>query len=204
MQELEQTLKTALGAAIQSVFGTEVPTAQLTLQPTRKEFAGQFTLVTFPFTKTLGKGPEQIGQALGEWLVANAPLVSGFNVVKGFLNLEINDTEWVKLFTELRQRPAGAPVTTTDGPRNVVVEYSSPNTNKPLHLGHLRNNFLGYSVAEILKATGATVTKANLVNDRGIHICKSMLAYQQYRPRRNPAERRYQGRPSGGQVLRAV
>ena len=179
MQELEQTLKTALGAAIQSVFGTEVPAAQLTLQPTRKEFAGQFTLVTFPFTKTLGKGPEQIGQALGEWLVAHAPIVSGFNVVKGFLNLEIADAEWVKLFTELRQRPAGAPVT-TEGPRNVVVEYSSPNTNKPLHLGHLRNNFLGYSVAEILKATGATVSKVNLVNDRGIHICKSMLGYQQF------------------------
>jgi arginyl-tRNA synthetase len=179
VQQLEQTLKAALGAAIQTVFGTEVPAAQLTLQPTRKEFAGQFTLVTFPFTKTLGKGPEQIGQAIGEWLVANSPLVSGYNVVKGFLNLEIADAEWVKLFTSLYQQPAGAPVT-TEGPRNVVVEYSSPNTNKPLHLGHLRNNFLGYSVAEILKATGATVTKANLVNDRGIHICKSMLAYQQY------------------------
>ncbi|MET4108256.1 arginine--tRNA ligase [Hymenobacter sp. UYP22] len=179
MQQLEHTLKTALGAAIQQVFGAEVPATQLGLQPTRKEFAGQFTLVTFPFTKTLGKGPEQIGQALGEWLVANSPLVSGYNVVKGFLNLEIADAEWVKAFEQLRQTPAGAPVS-TGGPQNVVVEYSSPNTNKPLHLGHLRNNFLGYSVAEILKATGATVTKANLVNDRGIHICKSMLAYQQY------------------------
>ncbi|WP_240635463.1 arginine--tRNA ligase [Hymenobacter rigui] len=179
MQQLEQTLKAALGTAIQQVFGTEVPAAQLSLQPTRKEFAGQFTLVTFPFTKTLGKGPEQIGQAVGEWLVANSPLVSGYNVVKGFLNLEIADTEWVKAFEQLLLKPAGAPVP-TGGPQNVVVEYSSPNTNKPLHLGHLRNNFLGYSVAEILKATGATVTKANLVNDRGIHICKSMLAYQQY------------------------
>ncbi|QIX60583.1 arginine--tRNA ligase [Hymenobacter sp. BT18] len=179
MQQLEQTLKAALGAAIQHVFGQEVPASQLTLQPTRKEFAGQFTLVTFPFTKTLGKGPEQIGQAVGEWLVANAPLVQGYNVVKGFLNLEIADAEWVKVFDQLRQLPAGTPVA-TGGPQNVVVEYSSPNTNKPLHLGHLRNNFLGYSVAEILKATGATVTKANLVNDRGIHICKSMLAYQHY------------------------
>ncbi|WP_022825921.1 arginine--tRNA ligase [Hymenobacter norwichensis] len=179
MQQLENTLKTALGAAIQNVFGTEVPAAQLVLQPTRKDFAGSFTLVTFPFTKTLGKGPEQIGQAVGEWLVANEPAVKGFNVVKGFLNLEIADAEWLKVFEQLRQLPAGAPVT-TGGPQNVVVEYSSPNTNKPLHLGHLRNNFLGYSVAEILKATGATVTKANLVNDRGIHICKSMLAYQQY------------------------
>ena len=179
MQHLEQTLKTALGAAIQHVFGAAVAPGQLTLQPTRKEFAGQFTLVTFPFTKTLGKGPEQIGQAVGEWLVANEPLVSGYNVVKGFLNLEVADTEWVKVFQELRERPAGTPIA-TGGPQRVMVEYSSPNTNKPLHLGHLRNNFLGYSVAEILKATGATVTKANLVNDRGIHICKSMLAYQQY------------------------
>ncbi|MBD2716542.1 arginine--tRNA ligase [Microvirga sp. STR05] len=179
MQQLETTLKAALRAAIQNVFGTEVPAAQLTLQPTRKEFAGQFTLVTFPFTKALGKGPEQIGQAVGEWLVANEPMVSGYNVVKGFLNLEIADAEWVKVFEQLRQTPAGTPIP-TGGPQNVVVEYSSPNTNKPLHLGHLRNNFLGYSVAEILQATGATVTKANLVNDRGIHICKSMLAYQQY------------------------
>jgi arginyl-tRNA synthetase len=187
VQQLENTLKTALGAAIQNVFGTEVPAAQLVLQPTRKDFAGSFTLVTFPFTKTLGKGPEQIGQAVGEWLVANEPAVKGFNVVKGFLNLEIADAEWLRVFEQLRQLPDGAPVA-TGGPQNVVVEYSSPNTNKPLHLGHLRNNFLGYSVAEILKATGATVTKANLVNDRGIHICKSMLAYQQYGHGETPAE----------------
>ncbi|GAA4011491.1 arginine--tRNA ligase [Hymenobacter fastidiosus] len=179
VQELEQDIKTALSAAIQQVFGAEVPATQLTIQPTRKEFAGAFTLVTFPLTKALGKGPEQIGQALGEWLTANERKVSGFNVVKGFLNLEIADAEWLRLFEQLRQRPDGAPVP-TGGPQNVVVEYSSPNTNKPLHLGHLRNNFLGYSVAEILAATGATVTKANLVNDRGIHICKSMLAYQYY------------------------
>ena len=187
MQQLEQTLKAALGAAIQHVFGAEVPSPQLTLQATRKEFAGQFTLVTFPFTKTLGQGPEQIGQALGEWLVANEPLVKGYNVVKGFLNLEIADAEWVGVFEDLRQQPAGPPVVTS-GPRNVVVEYSSPNTNKPLHLGHLRNNFLGYSVAEIFKATGATVSKVNLVNDRGIHICKSMLAYQQYGHGETPQE----------------
>ena len=187
MQQLEQTLKAALGAAIQHVFGAEVASPQLTLQATRKEFAGQFTLVTFPFTKTLGKGPEQIGQGMGEWLVANEPLVKGYNVVKGFLNLEIADAEWVRVFEELRQHPAGTPVA-TGGPQNVVVEYSSPNTNKPLHLGHLRNNFLGYSVAEIFKATGATVSKVNLVNDRGIHICKSMLAYQQYGHGETPQE----------------
>jgi arginyl-tRNA synthetase len=179
VQQLEQDLKTALQTAAQAVFGAEIPAASLMLQPTRKEFAGSFTFVTFPLTKTLGKGPEQIGQALGEWLRANEPRVSGYNVVKGFLNLEIADAEWLKLFREVLAQPAGAPVA-TGGPQRVVVEYSSPNTNKPLHLGHLRNNFLGYSVAEIIKATGAHVTKANLVNDRGIHICKSMLAYQQF------------------------
>ncbi|TDN36525.1 arginine--tRNA ligase [Hymenobacter sp. UV11] len=179
MQQLEQTLKTALQAAAQATFGQEIPAASLVLQPTRKDFAGSFTLVTFPLTKAFGKGPEQIGQALGEWLKANAPAVRGYNVVKGFLNLEIADAEWLQLFGELARQPAGAPVP-FDGPRNVVVEYSSPNTNKPLHLGHLRNNFLGYSVAEILKATGATVSKVNLVNDRGIHICKSMLGYQRF------------------------
>lgn len=187
MSQLETSLKAALGAAIQAVFNAEVPAEQLALQPTRKEFAGSFTLVTFPFTKALGRGPEQIGLAVGEWLVANAPLVKGYNVVKGFLNLEIADAEWVRVFEQLRQRPDGAPVA-AGGPQNVVVEYSSPNTNKPLHLGHLRNNFLGYSVAEIFKATGAQVAKVNLVNDRGIHICKSMLAYQHYGHGETPAE----------------
>ncbi|OGX84522.1 arginine--tRNA ligase [Hymenobacter glacialis] len=186
MQQLENSLKTALQTAAQAVFGLDIPAASLTLQPTRKEFAGSFTLVTFPLTKAFGKGPEQIGQALGEWLKNNEPRVSGYNVVKGFLNLEIADAEWLQVFSQLSARPATAPVA-TNGPQNVVVEYSSPNTNKPLHLGHLRNNFLGYSVAEILKATGATVTKANLVNDRGIHICKSMIAYQRFGEGETPA-----------------
>ena len=186
MQQLENSLKTALQAAAQAVFGVEIPLASLPLQPTRKEFAGSFTLVTFPLTKVLGKSPEQIGQALGEWLQTNEPRVRGYNVVKGFLNLEVADAEWLAVFAQLRAQPATAPVA-TDGPRNVVVEYSSPNTNKPLHLGHLRNNFLGYSVAEILKATGATVSKVNLVNDRGIHICKSMLGYQRFGHDETPA-----------------
>ena len=179
VQQLEQTVKNALQAAAQAVFGQDIPAASLVLQPTRKDFAGSFTLVTFPLTKAFGKGPEQIGAGLGEWLQAHEPAVRGYNVVKGFLNLEIADAEWLRLFAELQSRPAGTPVP-FEGPRNVVVEYSSPNTNKPLHLGHLRNNFLGYSVAQILAATGATVTKANLVNDRGIHICKSMLGYLRF------------------------
>ncbi|MCC2546797.1 arginine--tRNA ligase [Hymenobacter sp. BT175] len=175
MQQLESDLKASLSQAIHALFGAAVPAAQLTIQPTRKEFAGTFTLVTFPLTKALGKGPEQIGQALGEWLTANDARVSGYNVVKGFLNVEIADAEWLRQFSLLGQQPGVA-----DKPQRVVVEYSSPNTNKPLHLGHLRNNFLGYSVAEILKATGATVSKVNLVNDRGIHICKSMLGYLRF------------------------
>jgi len=186
VQALEQTLKNALNSAALAVFGQEIPAASLGLQPTRKDFAGSFTLVTFPLTKAFGRGPEQIGQALGEWLLAHAPAVRGYNVVKGFLNLEIADAEWLRLFQALRARPAGAPVP-FEGPKKVVVEYSSPNTNKPLHLGHLRNNFLGYSVAEILKATGAEVAKVNLVNDRGIHICKSMLAYQRFGHGETPA-----------------
>ena len=180
VQDLETALRTALQTAAEAVFGTAIPLETLALQPTRKEFAGSFTLVTFPLTKAFGQGPEQIGQALGAWLTAHEPRVRGFNVVKGFLNLEIADAEWLKLLHELLAQPATAPVNAPGVPRRVVVEYSSPNTNKPLHLGHLRNNFLGYAVAEILKATGATVTKANLVNDRGIHICKSMLAYQRF------------------------
>ena len=179
MQQLEQTLQTALQAAAQACFGQQIPAASLGLQPTRKDFAGSFTLVTFPLTKAFGQGPEAIGRALGEWLIAHAPAVRGFNVVKGFLNLEIADAEWLRLFGALRARPAGAPVP-FDGPKSVVVEYPSPNTNKPLHLGHLRNSFLGYAMAEILKATGAKVAKVNLINDRGIHICKSMLTYQRF------------------------
>ena len=127
MQQLEQTLKTALKTAAQAVFGVELTAAQLPLQPTRKEFAGAFTLVTFPLTKPLGQGPEQIGRALGEWLVAHEPRVSGYNVVKGFLNLEVANAEWLRLFQELRQRPAAAPLPpAAEGaaPRRVVVEYS--------------------------------------------------------------------------------
>ena len=188
MQNLDTALKNALQTAAQAVFGQEIPAANLALQPTREDFAGSFTLVTFPLTKLLGQGPEQIGNALGEWLVAHEPRLSGYNVVKGFLNLEIADAEWLRMLRQVLARPAAAPVAVPGSPRRVVVEYSSPNTNKPLHLGHLRNNFLGYSVAEIIKATGATVTKANLVNDRGIHICKSMLAYQRFGHGETPAQ----------------
>ncbi|WP_066835190.1 arginine--tRNA ligase [Rufibacter ruber] len=179
MKQLEAQIAQALSQALQDTFQHAFPAEQINLQPTRKEFAGTFTFVTFPFTKALGKGPEQIGQALGDSLVQHAPQVAGYNVVKGFLNIEIKDSVWLQLFAE-QVSQFGADLAKTGQKQKVVVEYSSPNTNKPLHLGHLRNNFLGYSVAEILKAAGNDVVKANLVNDRGIHICKSMIAYEKF------------------------
>lgn len=173
---LQQTISQRISEALTAVYNITVDAGQLALQPTRKEFKGSFTFVTFPYTKQAGKGPEQIGQELGDYLKVNAPEVNDYNVVKGFLNLVIEEEVWLHLLREIMQNPDHGQATPSG--HNVLVEYSSPNTNKPLHLGHLRNNFLGYSVAEIMKANGHNVTKANLVNDRGIHICKSMLAYQ--------------------------
>ncbi|MGV3505573.1 MAG: arginine--tRNA ligase [Adhaeribacter sp.] len=173
MKALENSITSGISQALQELFSVSVAPDQIALSPTRKEFAGTFTFVTFPYTKSAGKGPEQIGQALGEHLKSRVEEVADFNVVKGFLNIVVTDQTWLGVFRSLL---AGENTPATG--RKVVVEYSSPNTNKPLHLGHLRNNFLGYSVAEILKARGDEVTKVNLVNDRGIHICKSMVAYQ--------------------------
>jgi arginyl-tRNA synthetase len=179
MKQLESQIAQALSQVLLDTYQYTLPAEQINLQPTRKEFAGTFTFVTFPLTKALGKGPEQIGQGLGEALTQQAPQVAGFNVVKGFLNIEIKDSVWLQEFAG--QVSGSEAVFAKTGPKQkVVVEYSSPNTNKPLHLGHLRNNFLGYSVAEILKAAGADVVKVNLVNDRGIHICKSMIAYEKF------------------------
>ena len=176
--QLQSAISQSISQALAALFNITVAPEQISLQPTRKEFAGSFTFVTFPYTKQAGKGPEQIGEALGSYLKEHASEIKDFNVVKGFLNLEVQETEWLRLFRELMQNPDYGQAEASG--RNVMVEYSSPNTNKPLHLGHLRNNFLGFSVAEILKANGHQVMKANLVNDRGIHICKSMLAYQKF------------------------
>lgn len=164
--------------AVKALYQTDLDAADIGLQPTRKEFEGQVTIVTFPFTKFSRKSPEQTGTDIGEFLKNEVKEISGFNVIKGFLNISLSDAYWIdKLYTEILAddfavfKPNG---------KKVMVEYSSPNTNKPLHLGHVRNNLLGYSVAEILKADGYEVIKANLVNDRGIHICKSMLAWQKF------------------------
>ncbi|WP_313191575.1 arginine--tRNA ligase [Sphingobacterium sp.] len=164
--------------AVNALYGAEIPASQLALQETRKEFEGQITLVVFPVTRFSKKSPEVTGNEIGTYLKENIQEISDFNVIKGFLNLSFSDDYWIELLNKTI-----LPDSFGKYPQNgkkLMVEYSSPNTNKPLHLGHIRNNLLGYSVAEILKAYGYEVIKANLVNDRGIHICKSMLAWQKF------------------------
>ncbi|MDN3546789.1 arginine--tRNA ligase [Mucilaginibacter aquaedulcis] len=164
--------------AIKQLYQTDVAPATISLQETRKEFEGQVTIVTFPFTKFSRKGPEQTGTEIGEYLKNELKEIAAFNVIKGFLNISITDEYWIgQLYNHILAEDFA--VAKPNG-QKVMVEYSSPNTNKPLHLGHIRNNLLGYSVAQILGAAGYEVVKANLVNDRGIHICKSMLAWQKF------------------------
>jgi arginyl-tRNA synthetase len=164
--------------AIKHLYQTDVAPAAIGLQETRKEFDGQITIVTFPFTKFSRKGPEQTGTEIGEYLLNELKEVAAFNVVKGFLNISLSDEYWIaQLYNEIL--PGSFAVAKPNG-QKVMVEYSSPNTNKPLHLGHVRNNLLGFSVAHILAAAGYDVIKTNLVNDRGVHICKSMLAWQKF------------------------
>src|ERR1700761_5386085 len=162
--------------AVKQLYQTDITPADVSLQETRKEFEGQVTIVTFPFTKFSRKTPEKTGTEIGEYLQGNLVEISGFNVIKGFLNISLSDAYWIAQLYEKVLLP-GFAVFEPNG-KKVMVEYSSPNTNKPLHLGHVRNNLLGFSVAQILEAAGYEVVKANLVNDRGIHICKSMLAWQ--------------------------
>src|ERR1700744_6395329 len=162
--------------AVKALYRTDVNAADINLQPTRKEFEGQITIVTFPITKISRKSPEQTGTEIGEFLKNEVKEISGFNVIKGFLNISLTDSYWLNKFYKEIQPDSFAEFKPNG--KKVMVEYSSPNTNKPLHLGHVRNNLLGYSVAEILAAAGYEVIKTNLVNDRGIHICKSMLAWQ--------------------------
>lgn len=164
--------------AVKQLYQTDIEPAAVSIQETRKEFEGQVTIVTFPFTKFSRKGPEQTGTEIGEYLKNELKEVASFNVIKGFLNLSITDEYWIgRLYNNIIADDFAA---AKPNGQKVMVEYSSPNTNKPLHLGHIRNNLLGYSVAEILAADGYEVIKTNLVNDRGIHICKSMLAWQKF------------------------
>lgn len=164
--------------AVKQLYNADISENQIALQETRKEFEGQITIVTFPVTRFSKKSPEQTGTEIGEYLKSQITAISDFNVIKGFLNICLADEYWISLLNETIVK-SDFGVFPSNG-KKLMVEYSSPNTNKPLHLGHIRNNLLGYSVAELLKAYGYEVIKANLVNDRGIHICKSMLAWQKF------------------------
>jgi arginyl-tRNA synthetase len=176
--QLADVIRTYSVEALKAVYGVKVLPEQVTISETKPEFTGDYTLVLFPFVKQLRQSPDSIGKSLGEWLVANLPYtISGFETVKGFLNLSIAHTWWITFLQNSKQPDFG--FVAVHG-RKVMVEYSSPNTNKPLHLGHLRNNFLGWSIAEIFKANGYDVMKTCVVNDRGVHICKSMLAWQKF------------------------
>jgi arginyl-tRNA synthetase len=177
---MEERLISTVKEVIEGGFGTAIDASQVQLQKTRKEFEGDITLVVFPLTRITKLSPEETGNRIGSALVERLDEVEGFNVVKGFLNISFSAAYWAQQLSEMSAighygfLPKGA------HSRNVMVEYSSPNTNKPLHLGHIRNNLLGWSVAEILKANGHEVQKVQIINDRGIHICKSMVAWQRF------------------------
>lgn len=177
---IEQKLLTSVRDGLKALYGQEVPAAQVQLQKTKKEFEGHLTLVVFPFLRMSKKGPEQTAQEIGEYLKANEPMVAAFNVIKGFLNLTIASSAWIELLNEIHADAQYGITAATEQSPLVMIEYSSPNTNKPLHLGHVRNNLLGNALANILAANGNKVVKTNIVNDRGIHICKSMLAWLKY------------------------
>ena len=177
---IEKTISAAVLAAVKTLYGQDVPAEQAQLQKTRTGFEGNLTLVVFPFVKMARKKPEDVAQEIGQYLQQNCEAVASFNVVKGFLNLVIAPEAWLQLLADIHDdADFGCKKATDDSPL-VMIEYSSPNTNKPLHLGHVRNNLLGWSLAQIMEANGNRVVKTNIVNDRGIHICKSMLAWQKW------------------------
>ena len=178
--KIEEKIQSAVQVALKNLYDAEVSASQIQIQQTRSEFEGQLTVVVFPFLRISKKGPEQTGQELGEYLAANCEAVSKFNVVKGFLNLVISSQSWLELLQDINDDDQFGFTSATEDSPLVMIEYSSPNTNKPLHLGHVRNNLLGSSLARIVEANGNKVVKTNIVNDRGIHICKSMLAWLKY------------------------
>ena len=177
---IDQIIAKAVASAVKALYGVEVEPDSVQVSTTKKEFEGNLTVVVFPWVKIARKSPEAVGKEIGDWLVDNEPAVDRYNVIKGFLNIVIQPTFWSSVLEHIVDTPDfGITPVTEDSPL-VMVEYSSPNTNKPLHLGHVRNNLLGYSLSQILKACGNRVVKTNIVNDRGIHICKSMLAWQKW------------------------
>lgn len=177
---IDQIVAQGVAKAVKELYGVEADAKDIVPQTTKKEFEGNLTVVVFPWVKAARKSPEAVGQEIGQWLVDNEPAVDRFNVIKGFLNLVIEPTFWNSVLKHIEAAADYGLKNASDSSPLVMVEYSSPNTNKPLHLGHVRNNLLGYSLAEILKACGNKVVKTNIVNDRGIHICKSMLAWQKW------------------------
>ena len=177
---IDQIVAQGVAKAVKELYGVEADAKDIVPQTTKKEFEGNLTVVVFPWVKVARKSPEAVGQEIGQWLVDNEPAVDRFNVIKGFLNLVIEPTFWNSVLKHIEAAADYGLKNASDSSPLVMVEYSSPNTNKPLHLGHVRNNLLGYSLAEILKACGNKVVKTNIVNDRGIHICKSMLAWQKW------------------------
>jgi arginyl-tRNA synthetase len=178
---MEKQIAEAVVEAVSALYGVDIRAEAVQIQPTRREFEGHLTVVVFPFLKLSKQGPEQTGRKIGEYLQEHRnDLVVGFNVVKGFLNLQIATGCWVETLNRIQVDERFGFLPATDDAPLVMIEYSSPNTNKPLHLGHIRNNLLGYSLAEIMRANGKRVVKTNIVNDRGIHICKSMLAWQKW------------------------
>ena len=178
--KIEDKLVASVISGLKALYGQEVPEKMVQIQKTKKEFEGHLTLVVFPFLKMSRKGPEQTAQEIGEYLKVNEPAVAAFNVIKGFLNLTIASATWIDLLNEIQADEQYGLVKATETSPLVMIEYSSPNTNKPLHLGHVRNNLLGNALANIVAANGNKVVKTNIVNDRGIHICKSMLAWKKY------------------------
>ena len=177
---IEALISKAAGEAVKALYGMDATEKMLQLQKTRSEFEGNLTLVVFPFVKAAKKSPEQTAQEIGEYLVQNCDAISKYNVVKGFLNLSIGEGAWLSLLQAIDQDDRFGMKRADESSPLVMIEYSSPNTNKPLHLGHVRNNLLGWSLAQIMEANGNKVVKTNIVNDRGIHICKSMLAWLKY------------------------
>ncbi len=177
---IEQTISLKAQEAVKALYGQDVPESMVQLQKTKREFEGSLTLVVFPFLKISHKKPEDTAQEIGQWLQEHCDAVERFNVVKGFLNIVVAQKAWVSLLNAINADPTYGEKKATEQSPLVMIEYSSPNTNKPLHLGHVRNNLLGWSLAKIMEANGNRVVKTNIVNDRGIHICKSMLAWQKW------------------------
>ena len=184
---IEEVITSSVRNAVQALYGADVPENQIQLQKTKKEFEGHLTLVVFPFLRLSRQKPEETAEAIGAWLLANEPAIEKYNVIKGFLNLSIASAYWVKLLNVIQSDAQYGIIPSDESSPLVMIEYSSPNTNKPLHLGHVRNNLLGWALSNVIKANGNRVVRTNIVNDRGIHICKSMLAWLKWGDNVTPA-----------------